>query len=162
MGDFGLLAYKLLDEMPEKKYDIGICPHYGFKNHPIFQKLLKEIPNSIFLDTEEDIFEFMKKLAACKTILSTGMHPLIAADSLGIPNVWATVLGFENTYTRFKTLDYYSALGVENSKPLDLRYEKVDVEYIIKNYKVERKKVLEVQQNIFNAVQNAINTILNN
>lgn len=162
MGDFGLLACKLLDDMPEKKYDVGICPHYTYKNHPIFQNLLKEIPNSTFLDTEDDILEFIKKLAQCKTVISTGMHPLIAADSLGIPNIWATILGFENTYTRFKIPDYYSALGIKNPRPIDLRYEKIDLEYIIKNYKVERKKVLEIQQNIFNAAQDAINKILNN
>lgn len=161
LGDFGLLANKLIDEPVEKIYDVGICPHYGQKNHPIIQEMLKEIPNCIFLDTEEDLIEFMKKLASCKTVVSTGMHPLIAADSLGIPNQWATLYGFENDITRWKIPDYYSALNIYEQKPVDLRYTKITPELIIENYKVKREKVLEIQQNLLNAIQKEINEILN-
>ena len=159
LGDFGLLACKLLDEPIEKIYDVGICPHYGQKSNPIFAQMLKDIPNSVFLDTEEDLIVFLKKLAQCKTIVSTGMHPLIAADSLGIPNQWATLYGFENDITRFKMPDYYSALGLYEQKPLDLRKEKITYDVIIQNYKVKREKVLEVQQNLLNAISKALDEI---
>lgn len=159
LGDFGLLANKLLDEPVEKVYDIGICPHYGQKGHPIFNKLLKEFPNSIFLDTEEDLITFLKKLAQCKTIISSGMHPLIAADSLNIPNQWVTLYGLEHDITRFKLPDYYSALGLYEQKPIDLRNEKITPELIIQNYKVKKEKVLEIQNNLLNAISKAIDEI---
>lgn len=156
LGDFGLLANKLIEEPIEKVYDIGICPHYGQKRNPIFKKMLEEIPNSVFLDTEEDLMIFLKKLAQCKTIISSGMHPLIAADSMGIPNQWATLYGYERDITRFKLPDYYSALGVYGQMPVDLRSEKITPEVIVQNYKVKKEKVLEVQNNLLKAISKAI------
>ena len=159
LGDFGLLANKLIDEPIEKIYDIGICPHYGQKEHPIIKKMLEETPNSVFLDTEEDLMVFLRKLAQCKTVVSTGMHPLIAADSLNIPNQWATLYGIEKDVTRFKIPDYYSALGLYEQMPVDLRKTKITPEYIIQNYKVQKQKVIEVQNNLLNAISKALDEI---
>ena len=122
--------------------------------------LFRSIPNSIFLDTEEDLMTFLKKLAQCKAIVSTGMHPLIAADSFNIPNQWATLYGFENDVTSYKIPDYYSALGLYEQKPIDLRKTKITPELIIQNYKVKKEKVLEVQQNLLNAISKALDEIL--
>lgn len=159
LGDFGLLANKLIEEPLEKIYDVGICPHFSQKDNPIFQQMHKEITNSIILDCKEDLMEFIKKLAQCKTIVSTAMHPLIAADSLGIPNQWATILGLENDFTWYKVPDYYSALKVYNQKPVDLRNEKITPEMIVRNYKIKRETVLEVQNNLINAIQKALDEI---
>ena len=87
------------------------------------------------------------------------MHPLIAADSLNIPNQWVTLYGLEHDITRFKLPDYYSALGLYEQKPIDLRNEKITPELIIQNYKVKKEKVLEIQNNLLNAISKAIDEI---
>lgn len=159
LGDFGILASKLLEEKQEKIYDLGICPHYAQKDSPIFKKILEEIPNSVILDVEEDVFEFLKKVAQCKTLISTGMHPLIAADSFNIPNMWITIVGFEKDIVSYKIPDYYSALDVENQMPVDIREQKITPEFIIENYKVKKEKVIEVQEKLLKAIGNVIDKI---
>ena len=108
LGDLGLLAsYLLPEEKSEKIYDLGICPHYHDKGNPIFQEIQKKYPNSIILDTQTDPIEFVKKLSQCKCIISTGLHSLVCADSLGIPNLWCRISETTTTTTPHKYKDYY-------------------------------------------------------
>ena len=63
--------------------------------------------------------EFLKQLNACDVVLSSAMHGLIAADSLGIPNAWMR-LSDRLTGGDWKFRDYYSVFGVEPTA-LDLK-----------------------------------------
>ena len=78
---------------------------------------------------------------------------------MGIPNQWATLYGLERDITRFKIPDYYSALGLYEQKPVDLRNEKITPELIVQNYKVKKEKVLEVQNNLLKAISKAIDEL---
>lgn len=146
LGDLGLLASELLDKKDfKKKYDIGFCPHYADYNHPIFKELLDKNPNSILLNTKSDPIEFLEKLNSCQTIVSTGLHPLIAADSLGIPNIWARIS--ETSTSRYKYADYYSIYGL-NPQPYDLLNNSIDADFVIKNYKVDSSKVDKIKETL--------------
>ena len=113
LGDGGILSDQLLVRMPEKMYSCGIAAHYKEQNHPAFSDLASQIPNSILIDVKEDPLEVIKKIAQCECIISSSLHALIVADSLGIPNIHLRVsdvmLG-----DGFKYDDYYSSYGVEH------------------------------------------------
>lgn len=145
LGDLGLLSSMLLEKRMPQKYNIGICPHYADKGDPIFQKILQENANSIMLDTEDNPILFIEKLSQCKTVISTGLHPLICADSLGIPNLWCRIS--EKTTTRHKYKDYYSIYDIA-PEPINLLNENIDMNFIIDNYKVQNKKVEEIKQRL--------------
>lgn len=88
IGDGGLLSNLLIKSSNVKKiYDLGVVPHYADVKNPIWNKLLSVNSNSILLDTTLPPKEFLRHLCSCKTIVSTAMHPLIASDALGIPNL---------------------------------------------------------------------------
>ena len=157
LGDMGLLSSYLLDDSSEEKiFDMGICPHYADRNNVIFKKIQEKIPNSIILDTLQSPVDFMKKLSQCKTIISTGLHPLIAADSLGIPNMWVRVS--DKTTTLFKFRDYYSVFG-ENITPYYLINEDITPEFIINNYKINPEIVERVKIRLFNTIKNSVKNI---
>ena len=148
LGDLGLLASYLIEDPNIKKiYDLGICPHYADVKNPILQKIRQQNPNSIILNTRTDPIQFLQTLSKCKTIISTGLHPLIAADSLGIPNLWVRLS--EKTTSKYKFLDYYSIYDL-NLNPINLsEFNTLTVEKIQKEYKIDNNLVNEIKKNLF-------------
>lgn len=146
IADGGLLASYLIDKSNIKpKYDLGIVPHFADKEDKIFEKIQKEIPNSIILNPTEPVIDFLKHLCECKCVISTAMHPLIACDSLHIPNMWVRVS--EKTTILYKFHDYYSAFGVQ-CEPFYLNKQEfsrntlIDIQNntLISYEKIEQKK----------------------
>lgn len=146
VADPGLLANYLLDnEKIEKKYALGIIPHFADYGHPVFAKIREKVPGSIIIDINQPPRNFMKQVSECEAIAATAMHALIAADSLGIPNRWCRIS--EATTTRYKFHDYYSAFGIDEEPYLLLTAdidesfpEKIKNEYKISPNKVEVKR----------------------
>ena len=159
LGDLGLLSDKILDNIPLKKYSLGIVPHYADFDDPIFEKIKKENPNSVIISTKGDSIEVLKKIAECNTILSTGLHPLIAADSLNIPNIYARIS--ETTTSRFKYKDYYSIFNLD-IEPFDLRNNMINEKIIKERYKLDPKNVQQIKKDLFEKYtiffENIINT----
>lgn len=147
LGDLGLLCNRLIDEPSEKIYDLGICPHKADLGDEIFEKIKERFPNSIILDTKDDPIDFLKTLSKCRYVVSTGLHPIIAADALGIPNLWARIS--ETTTSQYKFYDYYSVFNVEPT-PFYLYEKDFDLQYIENNYKVKREDVIAVQEALYN------------
>lgn len=156
-GDAGILASYLLDEMPEKKYSVGIIAHYKEKNEPIFEKLKKQFDNSVFIDVQDTPLNVTRKIAECETIISSSLHGLIIADSLNVPNVHIVVT--DNLLgDGFKFDDYYSAYGLEHHY-ININKDKIhNLEDIKNNYKitaemVEQKKKSMIESFPFSKVK---------
>ncbi|QYJ78783.1 polysaccharide pyruvyl transferase family protein [Shewanella acanthi] len=145
IGDPGLLASCIFDTSHiKKKYALGIVVHYKDKNHPLLSKI--NVKNSVFIDISQEPLEFMMQLAECENVLASAMHALIAADSLGIPNVRMTTkdVGVGD----YKFNDYYSAFGLREHRIINLNlrdFSDGDVIDIEKNYPINSDKVKEIQ-----------------
>lgn len=150
-ADPGILAPFLLDKMPEKKYKIGIIPH--FREYEVeeyleqYKKIGSKYNNSVIINLGEEPTEVLKKIASCETIMSTSLHGLIFADSLGVPSLWCEftdkVIG-----KGYKFRDYYSAYGL-TAEPFDLHSEKLPtVEDIKNNYKIKHSDVIRKQEQL--------------
>ncbi len=150
LGDAGLLSYLLIDKNKiQPKYELGIVPHYADKDNEIFKQLCADNPDSIILDITKPPAEFLKDLASCKTIASTAMHPLIASDALGIPNMWIRIS--DKTTSLYKFRDYYSVYSIDEPQPFYLdgsNYKLITPDYIKKNYAVDSKEVHSIQQEL--------------
>lgn len=118
LADPGLLS-SLIVEPNNKKYFMGIIPHYIDKNEEIFKKMLEYYPNSKFIDVQNEPETVLKEISECENIISTSLHGLIIADSYGIQNCWCEIsdkiLG-----NRFKFHDYFSSFGTDR-EVFDLR-----------------------------------------
>lgn len=141
MGDAGILASYLLDEIPEKKYDVGIIAHCKEQDDPAFKKLLKRFPNSVNIDVIKSTpLEVTTLIAQCRTVISSSLHGLIIADSLGVPNrhivVTDKLLG-----DGFKFDDYYSAYGLEHEFTDMYKSDISSLDEVIDNYKITPKMV---------------------
>jgi hypothetical protein len=146
LGDAGLLASDLLIKIPSKAHRVGIIPHLVDEKNELIPDLIKLVPGSTLINICGDPFETLNKISSCEIILSSSMHGLIAADSLGIPNQWIK-FSDEVIGNDFKFKDYYSVYGIE-PKAWDIRTMKLTAEDILSipnNYKIKKDHVEKVK-----------------
>lgn len=158
LGDGGLLAPYLLDKMPEKKYKLGIIPHYIDQDNQILHQLKDLVDNATIINICGDPIETIKRIAECEIIISSSLHGLIVADSLGIPNQWIRfsdkVIGND-----FKFKDYYSVYDIQ-PKVWDIRNIAIsgnDILNIPKNYKITMEDVEDIQDKLIYSLQKIFN-----
>jgi len=110
LGDPGLLVANYMTERCEKRYVLGIVPHFTDKADPRLRKLLRRYKKEIlFIDIQTNPLSVLEHIDQCEHILSSSLHGIVFADSLGIPNMW-TILGDRVQGKGFKFFDYRSAL----------------------------------------------------
>ena len=146
-GDAGILASYLLKEKVEKKYAVGIIAHYKEQDEPIFQKLAETYPKSLYIDVRQMPDSVIPQIASCECIISSSLHGLIIADSLGIPNIHIKVsdklLG-----DGFKFDDYYSAYHLKHPM-INLNKENLPtLDWVKDNYLITKEMVETTKQNM--------------
>jgi len=113
-GDPALLMPRFYFPKVDKKYALGIVPHYRDKNSLLVKEL--EANGVKVLDIGKDDEAFIDELLECEHIISSSLHGLIASDAYGIPSHWIT-LSDKLTGGGFKFHDYYSSIKHPIYKP---------------------------------------------
>lgn len=133
-GDPALLLPRLYNPSIDKKYRLGILPHY-VDTADIYNRLgltdqQLEDQGVKILDVLTDVRSFVDQINSCEKIISSTLHGIITSHTYGIPCKWAMFsnkLGGDGV----KFLDYYSSIkppgfsyeAVDSIKPLDFRGE---------------------------------------
>lgn len=108
-GDPALLLPLFYNRDVQKKYRLGVIPHYVDAEHPWVETIGTQNDVRV-IDVESDIFDFVDAVKSCEFIVSSSLHGLICADSYGIPNVQIelskNVMG-----NNFKFRDYAASIG---------------------------------------------------
>lgn len=152
LGDGGLLIAQLIKELPEKKYSVGIIPHFADENLPEITLLQKKIPGSVVISPLGDPLECARKIAECETVISSSLHGLIAADSFGIPNR-QIVISNNIVGGLFKYNDYYSAFKTQ-SRPLvcnDVINNGINADVIRRDYTISTGCVAEIKEQLISS-----------
>jgi len=151
LADGGLLAEKWIGRV-NKKYRVGIIPHYKEQDSPIVESMHQHYENSIIINLRNDPDEVVRQIASCDYILSSSLHGLIVADSYHIPNchVMFYEYGERMAGDGFKFADYYSSYGLTDL-PVRLfaGVEFPSLEQISDNYRVRPDVVEEKKEAIF-------------
>ena len=153
-GDPGLLASKLIEVRNIKKFKIGFIPHYrDIDNEHVF-RLMKRLKNEItIIDVQNKPLDVLKKMDQCEYILSSSLHGLICADSLGIPNRWIKLS--ELMGNEFKFNDYYSIFELKARPKLISGNESID-ELISWTEMIEKEKINKVKIELENQFKNLV------
>jgi len=149
-GDLGLLAKKLISHQKQnKKYTVGLIPHYVDKKHPWITKIEKLLGSKgCVIDVQDSAKNVTEKISLCELIISSSLHGIIVADSLNIPNVWIE-LSDKVSGSGFKFWDYNSSIDYEQSPlKVDSLTSMTNVEAMIsqKNYKNIYNKYHELEK----------------
>lgn len=152
LGDPGLLVGKLLSVLPKKKYRVGIIPHYVDSDDPAVETLKALHPSTTVISILGNPMETLNRIAECEIIISSAMHGLIAADSLGIPN---QAIQFSDKLTggQFKFMDYYSVFDIDPTI-WDIRNKAITVEDILsipEHYPITSGQVKKIQDALLEA-----------
>ncbi|MBR4461227.1 MAG: glycosyltransferase [Erysipelotrichaceae bacterium] len=119
LADPGLLVPLLVKGSEEKKYEIGIVPHYREKNNEFFQCLPEHYQNTVVIDVQQDVETVLRQISECRYIISSSLHGIIAADAYGIPNCWC-IASDQVFGGGYKFHDYFSSFGSDR-EVIDLR-----------------------------------------
>ena len=113
LADAGLLVDILIDKKQQKKYKIGIIPHFSQQGEKQFC-IEKNDPKYHLINIMDSPKSVAEEIASCEYIASSSLHGLIFADSLHVPSL--RIVGkTELPGGEFKFEDYYSCYGVSDS-----------------------------------------------
>jgi len=136
-GDPALLYPIIYKPTINRKYKLGLIPHYVDKEHVLVKKLSTD-PDIKIIDIEGPINRVVDEICSCKYIASSSLHGIIAADAYNIPSLWLQfsdgVIG-----SGFKFRDYFASVGRSDTKPFIVS-EKMTVDTInneFYNYKID-------------------------
>lgn len=119
MGDPGLLVSRAWPLESEKRYRLGIIPHYVDREHEGLAAFARRNPDDVTtIDICGRVADVLRALTECEYILSSSLHGCVFADSYGVPNAWIK-LGDRLVGGSFKFRDYYGAtLGEHDPIPI--------------------------------------------
>ena len=118
LGDPVLLLPKVFRPIVEKKYRLGIVPHY------VDQLKVGRMAGNRWEETGVvNVFESPEKVVrailSCERIVSSSLHGIIAAHAYGIPAQWVS-FGGPIGGDGMKFRDYFESVGVKRAVAVDL------------------------------------------
>lgn len=116
-GDPALLIPYVYSPKIEKKYKLGIIPHYSDYDSPALDKFRdnNEI-KFIKMEGYEKWTDVIDNILSCERIVSSSLHGLIIAEAFGIPNLWAEIKG-ELLGGHFKFHDFFCSIERDREAP---------------------------------------------
>lgn len=150
LGDPGLLV-SLHCPRPRPSCELGVIPHYIHKNHAKIAQLAARHSNVKVIDVQQSPDRVIRDIAACSAIITSSLHGLVVADSLGIPAAWM-VLEPAVTGGDFKFLDHESVVSPTASRRYDLRGDETPAELIAQTSLANPKRVALAQAKLLGAL----------
>lgn len=122
-GDPALLLPKIYQPKVEKRYKLGIIPHYVDQENPLLGKMSQLYEGNVCIIKMRDYTdwkEIVDNINRCEQIISSSLHGLILSDAYNIPNVWVE---FSDKIwgEGFKFRDYFSAVERKTMRPVCIK-----------------------------------------
>lgn len=118
-GDPALILPMVYSPKVEKKFELGIVPHFVDSNNPWLKNMSKHPEVKILNIQDPDPYRFIDELLSCNKIASSSLHGIIVADAYQIPSIWIElsdkVLG-----DGFKFLDYFASVHRKDTTALKI------------------------------------------
>lgn len=155
LGDPGLLVGRYLRrQRPSRRWRLGLVPHHLHRHDQVWRDLQQQAPDKVTLiDVRRGVTPVAHRIAACDAILSTSLHGLIVADSLGVPASWASpeplLVG-----GMFKFHDYEGAVtpGINRLRQVGVDADWEDI--VATASIVDPSKIVSIQNDLVRALRN--------
>ena len=121
-GDPALLLPLFYKPNVQKKYKIGIIPHYVDKYSSCIDYARCMNVKIIDIQNYNDFKYLVDQVNECEIILSSSLHGIIVSDAYGIPNVWIE-LSNDIVGGRFKFYDYFLSVNRNIYQPIQIKTE---------------------------------------
>lgn len=146
-GDPALLIPTVYSPSIEKKFKLGVIPHYVDKDSEYLNNL--QLEDVLIIDIKnKNHFEFIDQVLSCEKIVSSSLHGIIIADAYKIPSIW---IEFSDKVkgNGFKFFDYFESVNRKDTSSylmnsntkiedlLDLFYDykiSIDIDKLIESF----------------------------
>lgn len=127
LGDPALLLPLIYPfQEPEKKYKIGIIPHFIH-----YDKVKSQIKNDevLLINLLDPIEKILREIMMCELTLSSSLHGIIVSHAYEIPSLW---VGFENIDLTdlagddIKFADYFSSLSMPEYQSIPVCFKELE------------------------------------
>ena len=118
-GDPALLLPKFYCPNVEKKYKVGIIPHY-VDQLQFYTKSYDPDANIHVINVFDSVESIIDQINECECILASSLHGLIAAHAYGIPAKWIKItdnIGGDG----LKFRDYLMSVDIKLYDPINIR-----------------------------------------
>ncbi|WP_158683967.1 polysaccharide pyruvyl transferase family protein [Pseudoalteromonas sp. T1lg10] len=116
-GDPALLISRYYKPKIEKKYKIGVIPHYVDYSTSFIKKCIASSGVKVINLINSNPLTVIDEIMQCEIILSSSLHGLIVPEAYGIKTKWIklseNVIGGD-----FKFQDHYQTLGLINEEAI--------------------------------------------
>jgi hypothetical protein len=148
-GDIGLILPYFYNPVINKKYKIGLIPHYI--DYDLCKKIFKNTQGIKIIDITNPVEMVIRELLECKMILSSSLHGIIAAHAYNIKCIWVRFSDkIAGGYTKFR--DYYGSvvLNYNDIVPYEIKkilsideMIKLTDEYINPIFPIDTKHIID-------------------
>ena len=110
LGDPGILADELVGPQ-DKQWDLGIVPHWQDKELAArFIPLIQKPYITKVINPSGDPLEVLRQIGACRKIVTSSLHGMIAADAFAIPRRVEMCSAMEKDGGLYKFKDYSASI----------------------------------------------------
>jgi pyruvyltransferase len=115
-GDIGLILPYFYYPKVDKKYKLGIIPHYIDTTR--FNEIYKNHDEDVkIIDVTEPIQSVINNILACEMTISSSLHGIIVSHAYNVKCMWIKITDKIGGGT-FKYRDYYGSLNLDNYKEI--------------------------------------------
>ena len=137
-GDPALLLPRFYNPEVQKRYEVGLIPHYADKSHPWLESCRHD-PKVRIIDVESGTYDFVQAVKSCGLIVSSSLHGIICADAYGVPALWME-LSDQVIGNGFKFHDYFGSIQREVAAPI-VPHGKMSLAQVVACYQPYRVKI---------------------
>jgi pyruvyltransferase len=113
IGDPGILADELVG-VQEKKWDLGIIPHFTDSElAPRFRALIPKKHSVRVIHPGGDPLTVLREIGACHRVVTSSLHGMIVADAFGIPRRVEYCKKMDADGGDFKFRDFSASIGMK-------------------------------------------------
>ena len=123
IGDPALILKKIYNPNIEKKYKLGIIPHYV--DYEYVKNKLKDNKEIKVIDLiTNDIEKTIDEIISCENTISSSLHGVIVSHTYNIPSIWVKFSNklfgnSESMGNNIKFRDYFTSVGITPYNGLD-------------------------------------------
>ena len=136
-GDPALLLPRFYKPKSDKKYELGIIPHYI--DYSFVQRKIENVNNNVLvINLFYPVEKVIDEICSCKRIISSSLHGVITSHAYEIPSIWVK---FSNKLAGddSKFIDYFLSVKL-SSEYIPLDFSKTIPDY---------KEICELVDKIF-------------
>lgn len=146
-GDPALLLPRYIKDKKEKKYRLGIIPHYVD-----YEKVKKEIDSEeiLVIDLFDPIDKVVDQITSCEMTASSSLHGIIVSHAYEIPSIQIQ-LSDKISGDGVKYEDYNKSVGISSYDVPNFSKSKIDTSLLLSLLK---------EKNQYNFIQKDLNILL--